>query len=116
MGVIFVLSAQPTLPNPPGLNRELLSIAGHFGMYAVLAILVWWALAAFGLTARQRIAIAFLVAMLYGVSDEWHQSFVPGRHPDPFDLLVDAAGAATGLAIVVRVARRWPRLFPPSRS
>ena len=40
---------------------------------------------------------AFVIAVLYGVSDEFHQSFVPGRTPDAADVLADAVGAALAL-------------------
>jgi VanZ family protein len=33
---------------------------------------------------------------LYGASDEWHQSFVPGRYPAVSDWLADAAGIVIG--------------------
>ena len=44
--------------------------------------------------------LAFAISVLYGVSDEYHQSFVPGRDPSLLDWLVDALGAATALGIV----------------
>ena len=106
MGVIFLLSARETLPQPPGFDIDLTSIVGHFSVYAVLAALTWWAFGAFALTARQRVLLAFGLALLYGISDEWHQSFVPGRNPDIFDVLVDAIGAAAGITAAVWVARR----------
>ena len=44
------------------------------------------------------IAHGWLVAVgiLYGMSDEWHQMYVPGRSPDHMDLLADALGVAFG--------------------
>jgi len=36
--------------------------------------------------------LAFAIAFLYGVSDEIHQYFVPGRHPDVLDVVADASG------------------------
>ncbi|MFC5467252.1 VanZ family protein [Cohnella suwonensis] len=42
---------------------------------------------------------------LYGVTDEWHQSYVPMRTPDPSDLLHDAIGAAVA-AVLVLIALR----------
>lgn len=99
MGLIFTLSHQPTLPKVPGMAASLTSILGHFLVYFVLAVVLWWTLGAFELSPSQRILLAFGGALLYGFSDEWHQSFVPGRDPSLMDNVIDAIGAATGLAI-----------------
>lgn len=107
MCLIFLLSAQSTVPQPPGLTPALTSSLGHFSVYFVLAILFWWVLGSFALQGRRRWLLAFGLALLYGLSDEWHQSFVPGRQPDVVDLAVDAAGAACGLAAAEWAARRW---------
>lgn len=98
MGVIFWLSSRPTLPQMPA--RDLQSVLGHLGAYAILALLLAWALLAGARPPLTALAIAWFVAVLYGVSDEIHQSFVPNRHPDVFDVLTDAAGAALALAAV----------------
>lgn len=105
MGVIFYLSHQSKLPDVPSLSGQITSVLGHFTVYFVLAALAWWALGAFSLSSRQRVIIAFSVALLYGISDEWHQSFIPGRTPDWRDVLTDAIGAAVGLFVVTRLAR-----------
>jgi len=96
MGVIFFLSAQPDLPHPDvGWAGRLVSSAAHALEYAVLAVLL-----AIALEGRPRsLLIAFLVAVLYGISDEFHQSFVPGRTPDVWDVACDAAGALAALAL-----------------
>ena len=48
------------------------------------------------------------------VTDEWHQSFVPGRTADPMDVVADVAGAALGAAAGV-LAARWRRATDPSQ-
>jgi len=54
----------------------------------------------------QTIAAA-LGAALYGVTDEFHQAFTPGRSPDVFDVLADLVGGLLGgLACVAIVARK----------
>jgi VanZ family protein len=72
----------------------------HGAGYAVLAVLTCRALA--GGLARPVTAgvaaLAVLIGVLYGISDEWHQSFVPGRYADAWDLLKDLAGALVGAA------------------
>lgn len=94
MGLIFFLSSRSDLPHAPGHWLELLWKKGaHVGAYAVLALLYERALA---LPRRGRIA-ALLLAVLYAISDEYHQSFTPGRTPLATDVLIDTAGALLGL-------------------
>jgi VanZ family protein len=55
---------------------------------------------------------ASLLAILYGISDEWHQAFVPGRSSGVDDVIADAAGALLGAALGVLVyvtLDRWAR-------
>lgn len=88
--IIFAASSQPGsvigIPNP--LDKVV-----HAATYAVLA----WLLLQSGFSPIQ----AATLAILYGFSDEWHQSFVPGRYPDLADFLADSAGA---LAVI-----KWRR-------
>lgn len=98
MGVIFVLSAQSRLPLVVRDRPELQDILGHLAAYGLLAALWHRALRWEGV--RGAALWAFGLALLYGISDEFHQSFVPGRHPDPFDLATDAAGAAVALGLM----------------
>lgn len=69
----------------------------HAGLYAVLGALLRLA------TGRTRWAVA--LGSAFGVSDEIHQAFVPGRHADPWDWVADTLGAATGALLVASFAR-----------
>jgi VanZ family protein len=92
MAGIFALSATPDLPSPPG---GLGDKHAHALVFGGLAVLIYRALAggrASGLTARRGL-LAVVLATLYGVTDEVHQAFVPGREPHWADVLADAAGA-----------------------
>jgi VanZ family protein len=103
MGVIFAFSAQPHLPSlPKALFDFLLKKGAHFSVYAVLAVLIWRALEWRG----RGWAWAWLLAVLYAISDEYHQSFVANRHPQATDVLIDACGAATALLIVALLLQR----------
>ena len=116
MGLIFALSSRGTVPNPPGWSPQVVSIVGHFGVYAVLAGLLWWGLGELEIMNRRRFVLALILAVLYGVSDEWHQSFVPGRRPDVINVIVDAFGAACGLLAIELASRRGPWLAASSRA
>jgi VanZ family protein len=103
MGLIFFFSAQPSLDSGLGLvdliGRKLI----HFAEYALLCFLWWRALVT--VTSPGRAALwAFLLASGYAITDEFHQTFVDGRHGSPLDWAIDSAGAAL-VAIRMRAAR-----------
>ena len=106
--LIFALSAQPNLRfvSDPGLDFVVRKL-GHMGVFGILALLLWRALAE--TTAwRRPWAWAFALTVLYAASDELHQGFVAGRHPSAFDLAIDATGALIAIVIVglIRSPRR----------
>ncbi len=110
MAVIFTLSAMssPPTPVPVGDKTE------HFVGYGVLGAVTARATAGGTLAGLSggAAATAWAIATLYGLSDEYHQSFVPGRTPDPADALADASGAAVAIGglwasgIIARSRRR----------
>ena len=109
--LIFILSAQSTLPDLTHGLPDLQDIAGHLAAYAGLAF--WLALALRRTPGvRHPWRLAFALAVLYGLSDEFHQFFVPTRHPDLFDIATDAAGAALALWLWRRRLRATAALHP----
>lgn len=77
----------------------------HMTEYAVLAILVFVAVQ--GTSGRGRTLIeAFVLTVVYAATDEVHQLVVPGRTGKLSDVLIDATGAAIGLALAWWVSRR----------
>ncbi|MRR13621.1 hypothetical protein EG835_14490, partial [bacterium] len=103
MGVIFALSSLPGSA-VPGRFGSL----GHFVVYFVLGALYLLALRPDGFSWRAAV-LAVVLASLYGISDEFHQSFVPGRTPDVADWLVDTSAAATAVIAVTLLQRRGRR-------
>lgn len=95
-GIIFLLSSFPNPPGPHG--PEWQSYAAHTVEYAVFAFLATRLLAAiWPASPRWRLALAaWVLAVLYGLSDELHQAFVPGRDASLLDVAFDALGAAVG--------------------
>ncbi len=116
-GAIFVVLAvawagllywESSKANPfPFLPESILSQDKllHLGAYAVLGALVAGALAA-RIGGARAVGLAALIAAGYGATDEWHQSYVPGRDADPADWAADAVGAIAGASAAVLALRR----------
>ena len=109
MGLIFWLSSQPQLPRlPEPLWQTLLAKTAHFGEYAVLAVLFLFALGGVspGRAPNRRLLVLAAV-LVYAISDEFHQGFVPNRTASLWDVLIDGAGALAALRWM-RAGRRYP--------
>ena len=104
MAAIFTLSSFEALPSLPG---GLTNHTGHFIGYGILGSL---ALRGFAGARWQGVtsaaawrSVAF--SSLYGITDEYHQSFVPGRSTAVDDWVADTAGAAIAALAILWMAR-----------
>jgi VanZ family protein len=95
--VIFTLSSVPDLGTGLGTWDLVLRKIAHAAEYALLGALLY--------RAVRRPAAALTLASAFAVTDEFHQTFVAGRHGSPVDWLIDTAGAAIGVALAVRLWR-----------
>jgi VanZ family protein len=101
-GLIFALSSVPDLGTGLGGWDLVLRKAAHLAEYAILGALL----------ARAVISpwVAATLGILYAVTDELHQHFVPGRQASALDVAIDAAGVAVGVVaagvVAVRLASR----------
>lgn len=116
MGTIFALSSTPTPAPQVVLARKFwfltFSSAAHVAEYGILALLLVFALGRF---SRAGAALAVALSLAYGVTDELHQSLVPGRVSTPSDVALDGLGAALAMGLCLSLAgvRRWLR---PTRN
>ncbi len=88
-------------PEPTGVSDKTL----HMAAFGVLALLSLRALASGtwrGVT-RWTLIGCCVIALLYGVKDEWQQRSTPGRTPDPMDVVADLGGAV----IAASAAGAW---------
>jgi VanZ family protein len=76
----------------------------HLTVYAILGLLVFRALSHSRTSlppwSWPRVGGALLIVFLYAASDEYHQSFVPGRTALFSDVCIDTSGAAAGLLVL----------------
>ncbi|MBN1221058.1 MAG: VanZ family protein [Anaerolineae bacterium] len=112
MALIFILSAQPTLVDLGGETIEkIFHKSAHTVVYAMLAWLWWRALSPQRQISWPVLFAALALTVLYGISDEYHQSFVPGRHPEIFDMLFDTSGALSMVLLLRFAALHRPKSF-----
>jgi VanZ family protein len=69
----------------------------HFFAYLILGVLV--------MNALRGKSLALLICVLYAISDEVHQMFVPGRGPQVKDVFIDSAGVAVGILVCLVILR-----------
>jgi VanZ family protein len=106
---IFYLSSQSFFPDTlPTVIQNLGDKVHHMIAYGVFGLLWYRAFrCSTGRWAASRaVSLAVLGATLYGITDEWHQSFVPQRESDVWDVVADTAGAAVATVSWHRWGRR----------
>ena len=118
MAVIFALSSISGLrvSDDAAVDKPFRVVA-HLGSYALLAGLLLYAIAGRRRPHAWEAAAAFGLAVLYGLTDEIHQSFVPNRMGQVDDLVIDAIGAVIGITIawlVLSRIRTWTAMSDPS--
>lgn len=103
LGVLFFFSSIPS----GDLHSDVDDRLSHAFAYGLLGVLLQIADAGFRRRPRlSREAGLIVFGILWGISDEWHQSFVPGRDVSLSDIVFDAVGVAAGVALTGILARR----------
>jgi len=93
---IYWLSDHPSLPAPEWFKHQ--DKLHHAGAYFMMAVLTWRSLRHMFQSPIILALLSLGFCSLYGLSDEWHQSFVDGRTADISDWAADTLGA--GLAVI----------------
>lgn len=79
--------------------NHILRKNAHFFSYLILSILVANALESSGLNGYRLMVLAILICVIYAITDEFHQLFVPGRGGQIKDVIIDSVGALVGILI-----------------
>ena len=113
MGILYWLSSIPgvRLPASPEVYALFYWISPtlqnvlHIPAYAALAGTWCWALRAWLSRASAIVLLAAGISTIYGIFDEWHQSFVPGRYASLTDVTFNVAGAALVIWLALWASR-----------
>lgn len=128
MGVIFYLSHQPAEASselsgrfaklvmgllsllPITFDGEVLHFfirkGAHFFAYMVLGFLMYHSVRLFSERKPiENVLFALILSVIYAMTDEWHQTFIPGRSGELRDVLIDSVGSLTGILIYYWILR-----------
>lgn len=97
--LLFALSSIPgeaLAPLPTGGDKVV-----HAAVYAVLGALLASGRSRSSAAAPPWVLLA--IGIVFAVSDEWHQSFVPGRFPSVWDWVADTFGVWSGYGVGSRL-------------
>lgn len=96
--IIFFFSSLPSVETIEIYWQDfIIKKTAHMIEYALLATLLYRALIASGKNKKQAFTWSFFITLFYAATDEFHQSFTPGRESRVRDVVIDAVGA--GLAL-----------------
>ena len=86
----------------------------HFSLYTVVGFLLMSLLSTYKLKQKNKIYMSSGIGLMYAISDEIHQSFIPERTPMISDVCIDTCGVITGIIILLVIQFIWYRILKKS--
>lgn len=108
--VIFLFSNHPSVrASSIQLEDFVIKKTAHMIEYAIFTILVYRAFLNSNVKPQKALLLSFLVAILYAASDEFHQSFTPGREPTVRDVIFDTIGSVLAINFIWKLLPKAPK-------
>jgi len=104
MGLLFYLSSIPNAPQP--FTFDFGDKISHALAFGFLACLLVFARLPYRTGSISRAALITGIVLIYGITDEIHQSFVPGRNASVGDVVADGIGGLVAAFFLVWLQRR----------
>lgn len=85
--------------------------SAHIFFYGMLAVLVYRALIGEGVSKSRALFLSIIIAVGYGITDEFHQSFTAGREPRIRDVFFDGFGASLTMFLLNKFGLKYKKLL-----
>lgn len=82
----------------------------HFSIYTVVGLLLMALLSTYNIKNKCGIVVTIIIGILYAMSDEFHQSFSPGRTPKITDVCIDTLGVILGAVLVILIKTIYKKI------
>jgi VanZ family protein len=102
---IYWLSDQSSLKNPFDFGFDFQDKLYHAGAYAIMGFMAWRSFTHVVSSPSLLALLSIAFCGLYGLSDEWHQSFVVGRESDIADWFADTTGSVLAILSLNKLRR-----------
>lgn len=110
--IIFLFSANPTTrASEIHWQDFIIKKSAHVFVFAVLTTLLYRAFINFDLAAKIAAKYSFLFSIVYAFTDEFHQSFTPGREPTLRDIAFDTVGVLLSLYLIINYLSKAPKVI-----
>lgn len=86
-----------------GRTEKVIRKMAHFSIYASLGFLLMGLMSTYVISQRKRFLISLSIGVLYAISDEIHQIFVPGRASQITDVMLDSMGILFGILVTLTI-------------
>ena len=103
--VIFIVSSIPELPTT-NIGITFSDKLAHLAVFAVLGFLIAWPFCRIYRNYTKAFWISWILSGFYGILDEIHQLFVPGRYVEVLDMLADVIGALIGVGLFLLIDKK----------
>lgn len=111
-GVIFTFSSFPTVQTSEFyLGDFFIKKSAHIIEYGILATLIYRALNTLKIAHKKIMFYSVVAAMIYGMTDEIHQMFTPGRGPTIRDVIIDTIGASIFIYGIIGNIKKMPQVL-----
>lgn len=82
-------------------SQPIIRKLAHFLVYTLVGILIMAFMSTFETILLKKFMISLFIGLIYAITDEYHQSFTPGRSPEIRDICIDTAGVFLGIILVL---------------
>ena len=97
-------------------SQPIIRKMAHFSIYTAVGILIMAFVSTYDMYLLKKFMISLFVGLIYAISDEIHQSLIPGRDARIFDVCIDTTGVFSGIIIILIVISVYKALFKEVRE
>ena len=91
-------------------TESIIRKVAHFSIYTVVGFLLMGLLSTYKIKDKWRLIMTIGIGILYAISDEFHQSFSPGRSPKVTDVYIDTLGVIVGALLVIFIRMVYQKI------